>query len=205
MRKIFLAGILLSMIFLTGCIPVFLHPTYSPADVTFNGALIGEWEQKNSTDNAVWQFQPGMENTYLFTHHEADGEASRPYEVHLFRLGEHMFLDFYPLEKDGTRVEDALLIATHFLYRVRFEEGQIILENFRMDWVKQQISAGQFPLTYVETDSFYLVTSPTEDVQTFLKMQALPAKDAFGEETVLVLQEKNEQGVSNEQAVSSGD
>lgn len=204
MRKLFLAAVFCSVVFLSGCIPVFLHPTYSPADVTFNEALIGEWQQKNNTDNAIWQFRAGTENTYLFTHQESDGEVSRPYEVHLFRLGQHMFLDFYPLEKDGTKVADALLIATHFLYRVRFEEGQVILEDFRMDWIKQQISDGQFPLTYVETDSFYLVTSPTEDIQNFLRGQALPTKEAFGEGTVLVRESKVEQGVDNEQTVSPG-
>ena len=204
MSRHLFALILGSVVFLAGCVPVFLNPAYTTEDVFFEPALVGDWNQENQEADGVWQFRAGTDGTYVFTHRESDGKEPRPYEVHLFRLGEDRFLDFYPLEKDGTKVSDALLIPAHFLYQVHIETGRVVLRGLNWKWMEEQMEEKKFSLPYVKANDVYLVTSPTDEIQTFLREQILPHEEAFQEAEILLRQEKALEGKPHEANVSSG-
>jgi hypothetical protein len=82
---------------MTACGPAeWLNPCYNDADVTFDPALVGRW---NDPDGSSLRFQKADDKAYkvVYTEVHADGtrEESR-FEGHLVRLGDIVFLDLLP-------------------------------------------------------------------------------------------------------------
>ena len=105
MRTLKLLPVILLVVFSAGCWTLSLHPLYFPEDVTFEPALIGSWGDPDDKDGEIWRFEESTENTYcLIMEYREEGSSitsTSSFDVHLVRLGDDLFFDFYPAELES--------------------------------------------------------------------------------------------------------
>jgi len=149
-----------------GCVPVSLNPLYSDKDVIFESGLVGTWYDKE--DNESIAFQKSGENSYDVCFIE-DGERGGKFEVHLLRLGEFLFLDFYPGEPD---IEDEFykwhLMPMHSFFRVSIERDNLRLAMFNLDWLSDMIEQKKVDIKHELSDDRVILTAPTQELQEFV-------------------------------------
>lgn len=81
-------------LFLPACVPS-LNPLYTNKDLVHDPALVGVWGKDGEKES--WSFEKGDEKSYKLTHIDDDGHKAQ-FEVHLVKLKQHLFLDFFPTE-----------------------------------------------------------------------------------------------------------
>ena len=83
---------------MTACGPVeWLNPCYNDADVTFDPALVGRWNDSDGTSNL--RFHKADDKSYQVVYTEVQSNGARQeskYEGRLVRLGGFLFLDLLP-------------------------------------------------------------------------------------------------------------
>src|SRR5215831_13911553 len=121
---------------LASCIPS-VNPFYTDKDVVFEGKLLGEWQEKEKSDEPqVWKFEEGKDKAYKLTVTEKEGKQGE-FEAHLFKLKQDYFLDITASEI-GTNVADlikASLISGHLLLRISQFEPELKLAMTDVDWL----------------------------------------------------------------------
>jgi len=126
MKKRNIVTVIATAALLAACIPS-VHPYYMEKDVAFEPKLIGEWQEKDKTDEPeIWRFEQGKEKAYNLTVTEKDGKRGE-FEAHLFKLKQDYFLDIVATDI-GTNVADLVsvsLIPGHLLLRVPAIEAEL--------------------------------------------------------------------------------
>ena len=91
--------------------------------------------------------------------------------VHSFKVGENIFLDFYP---NGEKNEEGQLlqfhlVPTHGLARVNWNEDQVMfIEFLDSDKLEELLERQMIRIKHEKTDDITLITAKTEDLQKFL-------------------------------------
>ena len=170
-----LAGIIVS------CIPS-LYPLYREKDLILDEKLLGRfgepdeeeyyWEFKlldtsidRGMDDGWRQFKSGY--TYRLTVMEEG--ISEEFAAHLLRLGEYLYLDFFPV--NYTIVPAMLEISmapSHIFARVEIEEENLILHFFDMDWLEDLIEKDRIKISHIYTNERIILTARTEELQKFI-------------------------------------
>ncbi|MDX1667107.1 MAG: hypothetical protein R3350_07755, partial [Saprospiraceae bacterium] len=111
MKKVLQLSVIFLLSLLSGCIPS-LHPLYTADTTVFVGDLIGSWAEEGirqigpdrekapvQADTTklpeMWSFGRDKDKRYRLIHRDSEGDLAA-FEIHLVKLGEHMFMDFYP-------------------------------------------------------------------------------------------------------------
>ena len=93
---------------LAACIPS-VNPFYTDKDVVFNPHLVGEWQEKDNTNNPeIWKFEQSTNNAFDLTVTE-EGKTGK-FRAHLFKLNSELFLDLIPTDVDYA-TNQAFLVA----------------------------------------------------------------------------------------------
>src|SRR5258707_4513942 len=97
---------------LAGWVVTSVYPYYNNKDLVFEPGLLGSWhESKPDADaNEAWVFEKNGERDYAFS--VIDAQKTNQFAAHLFKLKNHLFLDFQPSEPH----ED--FVPPHYLMRV---------------------------------------------------------------------------------------
>src|SRR5437868_6077119 len=90
---------LLVVVLMVGCVPLTKEPLYTPDDLVFEKALVGDFRE--GPEQMVF-LKEGSGKSYLHGH---AGEAGVP--ARLFKLGDHYFMD-----------EDSTPQGQHFFFKV---------------------------------------------------------------------------------------
>ena len=122
------------MVLLPSCIPS-LHPLYTADTLVFESSLLGTWAQEDET----YTFEKLKGKTYLLTY--GSQEDTLKYKVHLVKLGEYYYFDFYSYGGDGFLADDtngvAPLIRTHSFARVKWDASTLEIRHFaELDWLQ---------------------------------------------------------------------
>jgi hypothetical protein len=196
------------MIFLmTGCFVKSLHPFYKENEVLFKKELLGTW---TGADSSLWKieqatrsaglFKPSLPaNAYLISYTDKKGTAK--FSVHLFKLGNRLFLDFYPEEVESNNdLMASHLVPMHTVARVDLDPDKMVIQWYNEEWLiglfkqnKIRIAHEKVPYENdnVRDDNFQVVlTASTDDLQKFmLKYSEDP--DAFKNDYTFILKKTN--------------
>ncbi len=176
MSKTILFLATLSMIVLTGCIPLALNPFYAEKDLSYDPALVGLWGEKD--EGAQVRFEANGAKGYWMTDLKAD--TALKFEAHLFKIGDKLFLDLYP-KSTGIVNNDLLeihLIRAHSLVRVDQIVPTLVTAGLDKKWLTEMLSKDAKALPHVISDDQLVLTATTTELQAFV-LKHLGDENAF--------------------------
>lgn len=160
------------------CIPS-LYPLYRQKDLLLDERLEGRfadgtegyWEfsqlDEESAKKGDWKnYQSGY--TYKLRLKEDDG-ALEEFAVHLLKLGDDHYLDFFPV--NGNIVPDMLemsLAPSHIFAKVELNEDFLLIQFFDPDWLEDLIEKDRIKISHLELDDRFLLTAKTGELQKFI-------------------------------------
>jgi hypothetical protein len=158
-----------------GCLVLTLSPAYDDDSITWEPALVGEWQ--DADDKASLQIQAGEWRSYKihYVHPIETGDLTG----YLTTLDDTRYLDVMP-----GRGEDrgSFLIPVHAVLRVRIDGDRLELTPLSYDWFFDRIRA-QRPVTglsaVLDQKENALITAPTSGLRAWLRSQPADAP-AFG-------------------------
>src|ERR1700674_5636066 len=157
-------AVLALALLLNGCAPIdSLFPLYKMDDAAFDDHLLGTWkavitETNNGDKDGQWVFEhPRNDKFYDFTMAAVGTKGGFTAKARLVRLGNYLFTDFEGDDRsNASETPDVLfpfpMITTHMIGRVWLDGDSLQVHLLGDDWVKKQIKAGTFPLSYAELD-----------------------------------------------------
>lgn len=150
---------------LTACIPS-LHPLYTKDTLTFREGLLGSWIDQ---DDAVWSFERGENQSYLLT--IDPGDEQEAYRVHLVRLDDQLFIDFFPADHSEEQPYSLTwLVPTHSFGKIEFIGQQgLQLKFFDNEWLETLFEQRKIRIKHerLDDDTIVLSASP-EELQQFV-------------------------------------
>ncbi len=162
--------ILILVLGMTGCFVLSVHPLYFEKDVLFESDLVGTWgpKEKEKDLSELWIFKQSEEKSYRLTIREED-EGEGLFEVHLLKLGDHLFLDLYPEEPEtGSEFYNMHVIPAHSIIRVSLEGHVLRMGFFDLDWLKKSIEENKVSIKHERRDDMIVLTASTEELQKFV-------------------------------------
>ena len=186
MRRLLTLGVVALSLSLSGCVPS-VFPLYTDKDVRFDPALVGEWAEKDSSDES-WTFTKSGANAYDLVIREKKQTA--PFDAHLLHLGTRQFLDMTP-DPSGLRdseildVYKAALIPGHMFAKVSQIAPVLKMAFLDPKWLKNYLHDHPAEIAhFLDQNGDVILTAPTRELQAFFTKHA-DDKDAFGDESEL--------------------
>lgn len=153
-----------------------LKPFYTDEDVIFDENLLGEWgNAKPDKENFTLIFRKRTDSSYTVESFSYDRIGV--FEVHLFKLDDQYYLDFYPIMgKDVNDFHALHLIPAHTIMQCRLEGDRLAVIAFNMGEFEEPLESGgsveglryeRFRYEEAEQGGIVL-TSPTEELQRFI-------------------------------------
>ena len=175
MRAVLAVVCLALVALLPGCIVQSLHPLYTQKELVFEPALIGVWERVVEEDEWEWRetlpltFEQGEGKTYRMS--VGEGEEPATFEVHLVKLGDNMFLDFFPdPPEEWVGAYAGHVVPVHSFWRMWLEGDELRIAWLNIEWLDEQIEQGKVAVKHEreEEATALLLTADTKDLQQFL-------------------------------------
>lgn len=118
-----------AVLLLAGCVVTSIYPFYTEKDLFFNPALLGKWCDASATNQPpeYAQVEAAGEKGYrltVFTKEQTNGS-----ELHLFRLGQQLFMDEFPTNRSLD------FVPTHQLSKVMRVEPTLQAASMNYDWL----------------------------------------------------------------------
>ncbi|MBU8934516.1 MAG: hypothetical protein KOO62_10980 [candidate division Zixibacteria bacterium] len=171
-----------ALLALAGCIPSSLNGIYTDDNLVFEPALVGVWgDPENPTSKEFNEFIKTGEKEYQLVSVNAEGEKCR-FDIHMAKIGEALFLDFYP-EGDDINIPDCYelnVIGTHTFFKVDQFEPMLKLSAINYDWLKEYLKKNPDVLSHQIIKNNYVLTGSTEEIIAFLAKH-LSTEGAFEE------------------------
>lgn len=175
--------IALVAITMSSCLVKSLHPFYNDKDVIFKPELIGNWLGKDSTSWVISQRKTyaGLTkdkpmNSYDIVYTDKNGISK--FVAHLFSVDNHLYLDFYLPEAEGSDLAVMHLIPAHTLARVELAKNQISIKWYNEEWLMKLFKENRIRIAHEkipydldknDTDDFQVIlTAPTTELQKFI-------------------------------------
>ncbi len=193
------------ILIIQGCIPS-IHPLWTQDKLVFDENLLGGWTESEADENTTWYFSGGFDKKknlvegYELIHKYQKSEAK--FEIHLVKLGEHLFFDIFPDDLDYLRFEDKTLgvpiqfsgfgnskadepdihlnmlyfehmMPVHTFAKVEIENDEIKIYRFDQEWLDDLFKQRKVRIKHEETsDGQIILTAPTSDLQKFFEKYA---------------------------------
>ncbi len=158
-----------------------LQPLFEESDLVFEPSLVGTWKTTDKPDTWTFEKAPNSKE-YVLIYHQAEyepdgafsGKKTVPgdtvrFQVRAGRLGGHIFLDFFPEEKDNPWTRNDLfnwhLIRAHTICRVWMQKDDLRLDWLDQDWLKEAVESGKVTIAHAEAEDGLVVTAPTKELQ----------------------------------------
>lgn len=153
------------------CIPS-VNPFYTEQDVVFDARLLGEWQEKDKSDNPdVWKFEGTTNKMYKLTITEKKGKRGK-FNAHLFQLKQEYFLDLIPDDchyaTNQADLVGASMYPGHLLVRVPQIEPELKLALFDFGWLEKFIEKHPKALAHHKEGDRIVLTAGTRDLQKFV-------------------------------------
>jgi len=185
MKKITLLTVLGTLLLISGCFPVSLNPLYTGKELAFDPALLGLWQGGVST-NDTWNFNRGDGREYKLIYTDEDGKTGR-FDAHRLKLGDVLFLDFYPAEEESRETNRSELLKYHFVRVHSFaklsqSDSALQLSFFSLKWLQELLEKNPEAIRHEKVgstnDERIVLTASTAELQKFV-LKHLETKDAF--------------------------
>lgn len=183
-------------ILIQSCIPS-LHPLYTSEDLVFDQNLIGEWID---SDSIVWKFEkfvpsntpfPNKSDLSKDSFYKLTVNDGKPaiFHVHLLRLENYFYLDFYikgyKIEND---MADLHLFPVHTFARVKIENNKVVLEQFNIEFIEDLIKEKKIRIKHEVSYDNLILTAGTKELQKFVIKYA-DNKELYTEEPIILNKE----------------
>jgi len=160
---------------------VSLLPLFDDGYLVSEPGLLGTWKLANGAD--TWSFEKAEGMEYLLTQSQVEYDQEYPeskkvpgdtarFRARLGRLGEGLFLDLTPAEKDNPEVRNDLynahMVPGHTLARIWLDQDSLRIVFLDEEWLTEAIKDGRIVLTHVEAKGWLVLTAPTSGLQTFI-------------------------------------
>ena len=154
------------LIILAGCIPASLYPLYTEKDLIFDPNLLGEWTMENDDQ---WIFTRHDEKSYKLVYTDKEGKKGA-FRVHLLKVEDRMFLDFFPDEPDGELNDFYVfhLIPAHSFARVRQIQPALEMSFGDVEKLEKLIEKNPKVIDHEQTEDRFVLTATSEELQAFL-------------------------------------
>lgn len=136
MRAIRCLAMVVGLLGVPGCIPMFLHAGYTANEVVVDHRLVGTWIDPvaggiTRRDTIAFRLEgrDGYRVTYL---QRGDDPDSLVFLGHLFRVGELMLVD---LEPHPANQVSAFYLPAHSFWRVAFVGDTLVRGGLDQEWV----------------------------------------------------------------------
>ncbi len=159
--------VVLFAVFLGSCV-VSLSPLYHEKDLLTDQRLEGKW-LNTGEENETWQFIPAKDKSYKLIHTEDTNRAE--FKVHLLKLNGTYFIDLFPedLSLDNS-LYDFHFIRVHSFFKLDFRTNTLALSMFDSEWLKHVQDSANIKLSmHMQDDEYAVITSDTDELQTFVK------------------------------------
>ncbi len=161
------------------CIPS-LYPLYREKDLLLDEKLEGTF---NSGENEYWKIRhldsgetgdlqgdwKSYRSGYTYRLSVTEEGVTEDFALHLLKLGQHQYLDFFPVGYDiRPDFLEMHLAPSHIFARVEIKDECLVVHFFDPDWLEDLIDKERIRISYVELPDRYLLTAKTEDLQKFI-------------------------------------
>lgn len=162
---------------MTGCFIKSLYPFYTKKTIVYDPKIIGTWLDDDSSrwlikQQMKWPIAP--DSSYQVEIVEKNNSIGS-FNVHLFRLNNQLYLDFYPSGKIGSNdLVEENIVLTHSLAKIGYSGNNIKIQWFNEVWLEQLLEQNRIRIRHeklydkdINTNS-YLLTASTEELQKFI-------------------------------------
>jgi len=139
-----------------------LNPLYTPKDLTFDSALLGNWNEGTSSGKNVLTFTQHDETTYELLYKEQK-QVTR-LQARLVKLKGHLFLDAVPWE----RPDNDFFIPVHIIFHLTRIDDTLKIAYLDAEWVAKMVKAKKIAIAHAEVDGSLVLTASTRDLQKFV-------------------------------------
>ena len=168
------------LLLIQSCIPS-LHPLYTSDDLVFDTRLIGEWMD---SDSILWKFEKFEPSNSIFPS-KADrsrddfykltvmDEKPAVFHVHLLRLEQHLYLDFYIKDYEvNNDMADLHLFPVHTFARIKIDNNQVQMEQFNIEFIENLIKEKKVKIKHEVSYGNLILTAGTDELQKFVTKYA---------------------------------
>ncbi len=168
---------------IVGCVPS-LHPLYTDKDLVFDKALIGTWQDDDK--ESTWTFSQSGDKEYNLVYTE-DGKKGE-FTVHLLKLKDRMFIDFYPAEQEELNGFYAShFVPAHSFMLVKQIEPVLQMACLNPNKLKDIIQKDPKAVKHEKLgsgDDKDIFTAPTDELQAFI-MKNIDTPEFFADPSSL--------------------
>ncbi|MCL5096714.1 MAG: hypothetical protein M1608_04140 [Candidatus Omnitrophica bacterium] len=177
-----------AMFLFAACIPS-VDPFYTDKDVVFDTLLLGEWQDKDNSNNShAWTFEKAGDKDYKLTVREKEGKQGQ-FDARLFKLKDKCFLDIIPTDcsfaTNQVDLVGACMFPGHLLLRVSQIEPELKLAFLNFDWLAKYLGEHPKALAHHQEEKRIILTATTSDLQAFV-LEHLGEGELFSEQGVMV-------------------
>lgn len=148
----------------TACVPS-LHSLYTESDLIFDKKLLGHWVD----DDSSWIIKKGSNQDYEITMIDSDQKTGN-FEGHLLQLGEHKFLDLYPIdpELESNDFFKFHLVPTHTFAWIQYDESKLSMRFMHIETISAILTQHPDAIKHERIEDRVLLTASTKDLQAFI-------------------------------------
>jgi hypothetical protein len=182
MKKRNLIAIIGAAILLVACIPS-VNPFYTDKDLVYDPHLVGEWQEKDNTNNPeMWTFEQSTNNAYKLT--VVENGKTGEFTAHLFKIKQEQFLDLIPSDCNyATNQADLVaysMFPGHLIARLPQIEPGLKLAFCDFDWLEKYLTNNPSALAHHMEGNNIVLTADTRDLQMFV-LKHLGTNELFKE------------------------
>jgi hypothetical protein len=167
----------IAMLFV-GCPARSIFPLFTDKELVFNPAFVGTWNSMNKKE--TYSFQKWDEKMYRLVWSEENGDSA-VYRVRIGQIGEFLFLDSYPENKQP----DYHVISTHVISKVWIEGDTIRVASLEGDWLKKMTDNNEITIPHIDRGDDVILTASTEELQQFIHRYG-GESNAFPNQDILI-------------------
>jgi hypothetical protein len=180
MRRTRLFCLILTALFLSGCVPIMsLHPLFLKEHSAFDARLLGEWQDKDGKPLCRFEKAEDGYNLYFL---DKEGQPVNKYEAHLANLRGELFLDILLKEAMPDDVFERsfplFLVPAHTFFQIRFEGESLEYRFLDDEWIESMRKQQKLKLPYAQVEDLTVLTAPTGKLQKFV-LKNLKTENAF--------------------------
>lgn len=181
--------ILMVVLFFSGCVIWSFYPLYTEKDLFANEILTGNWTNEN--DSLNWSFEHPIKDSktgkldhtkYVLSLTDCDS-AYTTYDVHVIKLDQNYYLDFYLTEiiTSGSKVagenKDISLwpfhiVPVHTFAKLTIAKDTLQIYWFDKEWLYEKIKEKKVKIRHEYSDNNLLLTAKTADLQKLVTKYA---------------------------------
>ena len=197
--RIWITVVLLALFF-SGCVVYSFYPLYTKDDLFPNNILTGNWMDDDST---IWQFEhaiikgekaPGNIDSASYTlvlkENTTGKEDKNEFSVHIIKIEQHYFLDFYLADYLHQGVGDDLasfhIVPVHTFAKLTIEENKLVINWFDQNWLEDLIKENRIRIHHENNGDYILLTAKPHELQKFVT-KYVNSEEAFKDGLEVIL------------------